>query len=262
MALMPSPENRGFDETVDTGRAVLGLRGDVQDWQWEVSVQSSRSTATQHERGRLIASRYANAFGASGLNAAGTVVCGTPNPATGIVPSAGIIAGCVPTNLFGGAGTVTAAQLAYIAPELTNQGINEQQIADATLRGGWGQLPAGAVTWAFGAQYRRDSGSNLQDPLAIAGVADNLVTDVPSGAFSTKEIYAEARVPLLAHRTLVDELVLDAGVRRSHYSTFGTDTTWQAGLLWKPVSTVIVRANYARVFRVPSISDLYQSAGL
>jgi iron complex outermembrane recepter protein len=94
---------------------------------------------------------------------------------TGIVPDANIIAGCVPTNLFGGAGSVTPAQLAYLSPELTNHGVNEEQIADATVRGSWGQLPAGTISWAVGAQYRRESGSNA---------------------------------------------------------------TWQAGLLWKPVSTV------------------------
>lgn len=253
--------NRGFDETVDTGRAVLGVRGEVRNWQWEVSLQDSRSTATQHERGRLIASRYANAFGASGLNRSGVVVCGTPNPATGIVPDANIIAGCVPTNLFGGAGSVTQAQLAYLSPELTNHGSNEQQVAEATVRGSAGRLPAGAVIWALGAQYRRESGSNVQDPLAIAGAADDLVTAVPSGAFASKEMYGEARVPLLARQVLIDELTLDAGVRHSDYSTFGSNTAWQAGLLWKPATTVTARANYARVFRVPSISDLYQTDG-
>ena len=256
-----SPD-RGYDQTVDTWRGVLGLRGDVASWRWEVSVQASRATTVEHELGRLVAARYANAFGPSGLDASGTVVCGVSDPTTGVVPAANIIAGCVPTNLFGGVGSVTPAQLAYLTPELNNHGVNEEQIVDANLSGRLGRLPSGAINWAAGAQYRRESGSNHQDTLALSGVSDDVETEVPNGSFSVKEIYGEARIPLVRAQPGTSELSADLGVRHSDFSTFGANTTWQAGLLWKPVSTVTARADYARVYRVPSISDLYQTAGV
>ena len=56
----------------------------------------------------------AAAVGPSGPDASGRIVCGTPDPLTGLVPAAAVIAGCVPVDLFGGVGTITPDQAAYL----------------------------------------------------------------------------------------------------------------------------------------------------
>ena len=73
---------------------------------------------------------------------------------------------CVPLNVFGGAGSITEEQLAYVMPRaLTNTGTNEQQYAEFVLSGPGGQLLERDVRWVLGADYRREAGSLSQDPL-------------------------------------------------------------------------------------------------
>src|SRR4030095_566181 len=47
------------------------------------------------------------------------------------------------------------------------------------------------------------------------------------------------------------------GGRVSDFSTFGTHTTWHAGLRWEPSRAWAVRADYATVFRAPALNELY-----
>ena len=52
---------------------------------------------------------------------------------------------------------------------------------------------------------------------------------------------------------------LTAGVRLSDFSSFGEHTTWQSGLHWRPLEPWALRINYARVFRAPNLTELYQA---
>ena len=65
------------------------------------------------------------------------------------------------------------------------------------------------------------------------------------------------QAPLLHDRPLARDLTLKVGARWSDYSSFDQNISWQAGLLWRPAAEMTVRANYAEVFRVPNIVDLY-----
>jgi iron complex outermembrane receptor protein len=47
------------------------------------------------------------------------------------------------------------------------------------------------------------------------------------------------------------------GARYSDFSSFGSHFTWQAGLRWQPFESWALRTNYARVFRAPSLQELY-----
>ena len=97
-------------------------------------------------------------------------MCGSPDPATGHVPAARIIAGCVPLNLFGGAGSITQAQLDYVNPRpLINTGTNEQRIAELVLSGPAGRSLGEDLRWVLGADYRREAGGLALDPLNAAG---------------------------------------------------------------------------------------------
>ena len=110
--------------------------------------------------------RLTEAVGPSGPDDSGRIVCGSPDPATGRVPAGRIIAGCVPLNLFGGAASITQAQLDYLSPRpLINTGTNEQRIAELVLSGPGGRILGGDLRWVLGANYRREAGSLAEDPL-------------------------------------------------------------------------------------------------
>ena len=78
----------------------------------------------------------------------------------------------MPLNLFGGAGSITEEQLAYVIPRAQiNRGTNEQRLAQFVLSGPGGRMLGRNLHWVLGADYRREAGSLAPDPLHRLGFA-------------------------------------------------------------------------------------------
>lgn len=250
-------------ETGESYRQLVGLRGTAGSWHWESGVTWARNTATETDTGELLRDALRSAVGPSGLDASGTVVCGTPNPLTHTVATGDVIAGCVPLNLFGGLGadgrgTITPAQLAYISHTLRNSGNNEHWVVDANVSGPLGHLPAGNVDAVFGAQYRHESGALALDPLTGRGVASGFALQLPTEvSFAAREIYAEMRVPLQKNADGERELEVNPGFRYSRFSPFGDNTSAQLGVRWKIAPVITMRGSYAQVFRAPNTFESF-----
>ncbi len=256
--LVELPDRR-FRQRIEAWRALLGARGAAGRWHWEVAAATAQSTARSDEEGLPSALRLIPALGPSGPDASGHIVCGARD-ATGIVPAASIIAGCVPLDLFGGAGSITREQIDYLNVNLRDRGSGSHQLLEFNAEGPWGQLPAGPLLWAFGAEYRREGGSYRLDPLRKAGVTgESIPSELQGATFDAREIYFEGRATLLKDRRAARLLALSIGARQSKFSSFGADSTWQAGLRWSPVDSWTTRMNYAQVFRAPDLGELYQS---
>jgi outer membrane receptor protein involved in Fe transport len=250
---------REFKQDINGWRALIGMRGAWNSWQWDVALADSRSTSTSTNTGLPSALRLVPAIGPSGPDATGQIVCGERD-ASGIVLPANIIAGCVPVNLFGGAGSITPAQADYLAVTLTDHGENAQRLLSFNTQGPFGKLPAGPVQWSLGAEYRRESGGLTFDPLGRTGVISvTAQSDIVNASFDARELYMETRAPLLKELPGARQLDWVAGLRYSRFSSFGTDSTWQTGISWKPVASWSVRASYAQVFRVPNLQELYSA---
>jgi outer membrane receptor protein involved in Fe transport len=255
------PERR-LSQDIKGWRTLVGIRGDWRDLHWEMSAVESRSAASSMETGLPSAVRIVPALGPSGPDVNGRIVCGVRD-ASGIVPAANVIADCVPLDLFNGAGTITREQADYLAVALHDHGGESQRLIAIDLQGPWGRLPAGRIQWALGAEYRRESGHYVFDPLRKAGVVSVTAdSDLDGASFNARELYLEGRAPLLAGRTGARALDVTAGVRVSRFSSFGSDTTWQAGLRWQPVDAWSLRGTYAQVFRVPNLQELYRAKAL
>jgi outer membrane receptor protein involved in Fe transport len=252
-------DERGSEQEVEAWRALAGLRGTLGAWRWDVAASLARSDSRSREGGLVSSARIVPALGPSGPDAGGRIVCGARDPVTGIVPASAIVPGCVPLNVFGGAGSITREQLDWLSVALFDRGANEQRLLDVGLTGSWGTLPAGPLQWAVGAEYRRESGSYRFDPLRAAGVVSSANTDIPGGSFDARELYAEVRAPLLADRRWAHALDLTIGARLQDYSSFGTSTPWQLGLAWAPVEDLTVRVQHAQVLRAPAIAELYRA---
>ena len=165
--------NRRTEQEVDLWRALIGLEGRIERWTWELALQSAKAEATAIEKGFFARQRLFSSLGPSGLDDSGRIVCGSPDPETGHVPAASIIPDCVPLNLFGGAGSITEEQLAYVIPgTMINRGTNEQRFAELALSGPGGQILGRDVQWVLGAEYRREAGSLVPDPRQAAYVDD------------------------------------------------------------------------------------------
>ena len=235
---------RVFDQQVDTQYVGTGLSGVINatasPWYWDINAAWSRNKAEQTNHGSYNILAISQALGDPAACAA--------------------IAGCVPLDIFGGRGSITPAMLAFIQPVVRDRSQNELQQVSASLSGELARLPAGALGFAVGAEYRHYEGWYRPDALTVAGHYNGVPSLPTAGSYHVSEAFVELGVPLLAEAEHGQALDLSLAGRYSRYSTFGGEFTPKVGLRWQPVDDLVVRASYAEGFRAPSIGELYGSA--
>ena len=247
----------GFEQTVGTTREHLGLDGlfDLagHSISWGTDVSHMRADQRESVGPFEDNAKLQLAVGPSFFDAHGVARCGTPGD---------VIEGCVPLDLFGSPGSITPAMLDYVNAQAGNRVRSETWDYNLHATTVLFELPAGPLNAAAGAEYRYESGSDDPDELLASGRANGgFVNYRPTtGAYSVKEAFAEFEIPLLAGRPFVRRLDLDVATRWSDYSRFGSTTNSQAGLRWKPVDDLLVRASWIQGFRAPSVLDLFQGA--
>ncbi|MDT3308188.1 TonB-dependent receptor plug domain-containing protein [Shewanella vaxholmensis] len=130
-------------------------------------------------------------------------------------------------------------------------GGNEQQTLSAGLNGELFDLKAGAVGFAIGAEYRRESGFYNPDPVVVAGESTAAQQDPTDGNYNVISIFQEVSVPF------TEKLTGEFALRLDDYSTFGKATTWKIGLTYTATDDLMIRGVAATGFRAPSVSELY-----
>jgi outer membrane receptor protein involved in Fe transport len=81
--------------------------------------------------------------------------------------------------------------------------------------------------------------------------------EVPqSGSYDTNEFSLELLVPILRDRPGFDSLEFNGTYRYVDNSLAGTESVWNAGLLWQVVPDVTLRATQSRNFRAPTLTQL------
>jgi len=186
---------------------------------------------------------------------------------------------CTPLNIFGIAGSVTPDMLNFVQG---NSGITTNvklSQARGTINGDtplqlWAKNP---VSFAIGTEYRKYTSNILPDALAlngdIAGGGFGGAPPIVHGGLDVYEGFAEVIAPIVSDRPFFDELQLEAGIRRSHYTLaaeptllaaqglssnpkFNT-TTWKVAGSWSPVRDIKFRGAFNRAVRAPNISELF-----
>ncbi len=230
---------RTFTQHVDTLSVTATLDGSfgvgTHKWYWDANAVFGYNDAKQSFTGNVNAAKVAQAVGPLAL-------CTGP---------------CVPLNLFGGAGSITPDQLAFIA--FTEHDRSTQHLADftANLSGDLAELPAGPLSFAIGYEHRIQSASFNPDPIVAAGLGADIPAAPASGKYDADEVYGELRIPLLKETPFFYSLEVNGAVRHSEYSIGGSSTTYTGTALWKPVADVLLRGSYATGFRAPSIGELF-----
>jgi iron complex outermembrane receptor protein len=116
-----------------------------------------------------------------------------------------------------------------------------------------GQLPGGPIGAALGVEYRHESIADRPDPLAKSGqILGQGITET-DGSRHQFAMFGELALPLT--RTLEAQLAL----RNDRYSDFGTALTPKIGLKFKPTSEFLMRANWGRGFRAPTLPEISPS---
>lgn len=232
---------RHFEQTVNTYYFAATLDGDVDfggpQLFWDVNAVYSRNRAEQIMRGNINSRRLQQALG----------------------PVADCTDPCVPFNIFGGAGTVTQDMLDFVG--FVQHDVSEQELNDYTANATMDifPLPGGMMALAIGGEYRELSGFFQPDAVVVAGESSDIPAQPTSGSYNVTEFYGEVDAPLLGNVPYAYELAITAAIRWSDYSTFGADSTAQAGVRWRPMEDLLFRAAWAEGLRAPSIGELFGS---
>ena len=230
---------RTYTQHVDTMSVTASLNGSFNvgehKWYWDANANLGFNDARQTFTGNVNAANVQRALG----------------------PIAQCTGACVPLNLFGGAGSITAAQLGYIS--FTELDRSSQTLNDYTLNlsGDLVNLPAGPLGFAIGYEHRFQRASFIPDPIITAGLGADIPADPARGHFNVDEVYGEVRVPILKDQPFFNSLEADGAVRHSNYSTGFSKTTFTGSGLWKPIADLLLRGSYAQGFRAPSLGELF-----
>ena len=267
---------KGESDRRRTWRGVVALNGDVSDHaRYELSYTFGRTDVRIAKLGSRWNDRYLAALDVVTDPATGRPTCrsnlnplAVQAPSVSFTPGAG--SGCLPINTFG-AGTADPAAVAWATNtnNISNARIT-QQVVSASLTGDFGQffrLPGGAVQFAVGGEYRRES-SRFDPNSFLTGkqwyqydegnVFDPAFVISPSrGAFDVWEAFGELNVPILSDVPFAQTLSVGAAGRLSDYSTIGGTRAYQFNGVWAPVRDLSFRGSYSQSVRAPNIGELF-----
>lgn len=243
----------------NTTQLTAGLKGDLgsSGWTWDVSAQFGRTSNFSGLENDVSIERARNS-----LLATSTTSC---------------ISGgeCVPANIFSGSGAVdpttglamtgniSAAALNYIRANYYTSTVVEQRVVQAVTSGSVDsiKMPAAdsSLGLAFGIDYFQNDGDFNPDDLAkFGGAMGQGGTSPPvSGSINSKEVFAEAYLPLASGQAGINNLALEAGVRSADNNLSGRFTTWKAGLEYSPVAGYRIRAMLQKAIRAANLSEQY-----
>lgn len=229
-----------------------GIRGAISDTiNWDVFGAYGQSENVQTQKGYWLTSRVRQA-----LKATSKTECLDASNS------------CVPLNLFGPDGSITAAMNDFLSAE--SQIIVKTSLTQigGTIAGDAGLILPSAgdsIAFALGGEYRKYTASQASDLLSQSGDLGGSGGASPNvkGGYDVREVFGELVVPLMQDKPLFQDLTLETGIRYSSYGvnapgspSFKT-TTWKAGGSWAPVNGLKLRGNYSHSVRAPNIDELF-----
>ncbi|MFL6858539.1 MAG: TonB-dependent receptor domain-containing protein [Allosphingosinicella sp.] len=252
----------------ETFRIVGGIKGTFNDdWNYEISANYGKVTEDTTVEGNVDIARLLFSLDAGRNPTTGAIECRAKfDPAARIdvigdaTKLAEDIAACVPYNPFGRTPGTNEAARQYIVRDTVSHATLDQLVLSAFMAGdtsSWINLPGGPVSFAVGAEYRRESLFYQADPFIEQGLSFyNALPTFSPKPFDVKEAYAEVRIPILKDMPFFEELSLSAAARVASYGG-GTGTVWayNAGGEWAPIRDIRFRANYGRSVRAPALTE-------
>lgn len=234
------PFRRNVDDH-NVWRTAVGFRGDLgsvsdsflSNLKYDAYWTFARSEDTSRQQGAVSRSRYSTALLSAG----------------GAAPVA---------NIFGQ--NLSPEAVSAISINSTNVTNAEQQVAAATLAGDAFELPAGPVGFSVGVEWRKAEAEYLPDEfLRSNDVVGFNPGGTTSGDVTSKDIFAEVRIPILADIPVVESLTANGAFRSSDYDLEGVGrvSTYLYGLDWRLHESVALRGQFQRAIRAPNIGDLY-----
>lgn len=254
-----SPEELGgpeaattlYDEyTYDLAAGVRGMFGDRFDWEAYGSYGYYNYRA---DRPRLLAKAVHDYFLGPRLGWASST--GVMNPATGTAYAVHNI------DLAKWAAPITPEIYQSFATRVINTSETTAANVGFNVGGDLFELPAGAVGWAAVAEWNRQTMDLRSDPRTdqLRPLDDQTIYNLTSSGRTdgTRDRYAlgtEFRIPIF------EKLTAQAAARWDQYddiSDVGDAVTYNLGLEYRPIDSLLLRGSYATSFRAPDMQLVF-----
>lgn len=262
---------RGEDNTRNTLRFVGGVKGEV----WErYNYEASYTYGQSDIKITSVNNRYNDRFYAA-IDVVTDPLTGLPTCRSNLDPGAlpydsfdydshrlsftpGANSGCRPLNILGD-GVADPAAIDWVVFNNSTRSRLTQNVFNAFLAGPVPgiSLPAGDIDAVIGVEWRREASRSTPPQEDQDGITFGNAILPSRGDFDVKEAFAEVRIPLLKDLPLAELLQVSAALRASDYSTVGSTTTWNTGVLWAPLRDVSFRGTVAEAVRAPNIGELF-----
>jgi outer membrane receptor protein involved in Fe transport len=267
--------DRTFYGRRDTFRVVGGIEGSFNDdWRYELAVNYGRFDGRgRNDNNLLLFDLNGNPdgyllavdavlapVGFTGtnfaLNSTGQRVVCRVNAITNVRPD------CIPINTFGQQNNQNPAAIDFINAPGTVDEFADQLVVSANVSGDFSQLfelPGGPISFAIGAEWRRERAGQDYDELTSSGATFlNALQDFNPPNLEVRDLYGELQFPLLDDLPFAHELVVTLAGRVSDYNnSTGTVYAYNIQGVWAPIEDVRFRVAYATSVRAPTQGDLF-----
>ncbi|HIE5514080.1 TonB-dependent receptor [Stenotrophomonas sp. C4297] len=244
---------RSFNQNVKNWHFYGGFEGFFEfadrNFDWDVGYRYDKTDQNDLTYGLFNVQRLEEAYGPSAIRD-GKPAC--LNAAGEVIP------GCAPINPLGGLGSISQEALDYTSFTAHDSASLVSKGYYANISGEIVQLPAGALGFAAGYEYRKETGQFDPDAFIASGLSTGNGASPTKGSYDLDEFFLELSIPVLADLPGAKLLDFSAATRYSKYSNFGNTTNNKFGFRWKPIDDLMVRGNYSEGFRAPSINNLYR----
>ncbi|MBA6380322.1 MULTISPECIES: TonB-dependent siderophore receptor [unclassified Colwellia] len=272
MTLEDLPQKREVE--LNHFRFVTGLRGDFtsdwlsnKGWSYEVFVSYDRGVGDQTQP-VMNETNLALSLGTLRLDNAGNPICGINAPA-GI----GFITAneCVPVDFFaesifnggsyGGGTFATQAEKDFLIGTRINTTTVQQSMLSGFVTGDVFDFEKGAAaTVAMGLEYRKDRIDSAGDMLGSTGLvaAENPLTEGATvGSRDVSDVFAEISLPIAVDQNWANLFEVEAALRYTDESNFGSELTNRARVTYKPSETLLFSTSYGTSFRAPNLREQF-----
>ncbi len=255
-------------------RFVTGLRGYFtndwmanKDWSYEIYGSYDRGTGEQTQP-VMNETNLTLTLGTLRLDSNGSLICGISAPAGigFITPNE-----CVPVNFlapsifsggtYGGGTFATQAEKDFLIGTRVNITTVEQIMASGYATGDIFDFDnGGTASVVVGAEFRRDRIKSAGDMLGATGLvaAENPLTEGATvGSRDVSDIFGEISLPILINHDWANLLEVEAALRYTDESNFGSELTNRARVTYKPTEDLLFTASYGTSFRAPNLREQF-----
>jgi iron complex outermembrane receptor protein len=225
---------RDLEITSDSWRALAGAKYGFGGWDLDSAVGYSKNEIEQMNIRRITLSGTSAVFN----------VPTTPQPP---VP----VSNASACNLD--APSTTPAGCSPMLINFPRKATSELTFVDTKANTELGQLPGGPVGLALGVEFREEKINDRPDPVAAAGNILGQGITATNASRNNVAGFVEFALPLTR------ALEAQVAARDDYYSDFGNAFTPKFGLKLKPSDAVLLRANWGRGFRAPTLPEISPS---